>query len=144
MVDLLKSRLVVTLISVALFSCSTVSGNEVSGSSRQKKLFSLFSVVTFPNDQCTGKSSGSVEVLGTCFSESECTSKGGSADGNCAAGFGVCCTFTINTCGDTVSNNCSYVQNPNYPASESSGTSCSFNISPLSSDICQLRLDFDN
>ena len=27
----------------------------------------------------------------TCFTASECSSKGGSAQGNCAAGFGVCC-----------------------------------------------------
>merc|ERR1711993_113977 len=110
----------------------------------REKFFLFFSVVTFPNDQCTGKSSGSVKVLGTCFSASECTSKGGSADGNCASGFGVCCTFTVKTCGASISNNCTYIQNPNYPSSESTGTSCSFSISPLSADICQLRLDFDN
>merc|ERR1711860_49116 len=53
---------------------------------RQKKLFSLFSVVTFPNNQCTGSSSSSSqEVLGTCYAETECASKGGTVDGNCAA-----------------------------------------------------------
>merc|ERR550532_2745795 len=111
---------------------------------RKQKLLSLFSVVTFPNDQCTGASASSSQtVLGTCFSSTECTNKAGKADGNCASGFGVCCVFTITTCGATVSNNCSYIQNPNYPSSESSGD-CSFNISPLNADICQLRLDFDN
>ena len=29
--------------------------------------------------------------LGTCETSSECTTDGGSADGTCAAGFGVCC-----------------------------------------------------
>jgi len=112
--------------------------------SRTGKQFSLFSVVTFPNDQCSGKSStSSSSVLGTCFSSSECTSKGGSMDGSCASGFGVCCVFTVNTCGATVTNNCTYIQNPAYPSSESSG-SCSFSVQPLNSDICQLRLDFDN
>ena len=48
----------------------------------------------------------------------------------------------VNTCGATVSNNCSYIQNPNYPSSESSD--CSFSITPLNADICQIRLDFDN
>jgi len=111
---------------------------------RKQKLLSLFSVVTFPNDQCTGASASSSQtVLGTCFSSTECTNKAGKADGNCASGFGVCCVFTITTCGATVSNNCSYIQNPNYPSSESSGD-CSFNISPLNADVCQLRLDFDN
>ena len=51
--------------------------------------------------------------------------------------------YRITTCGATVPNNCSYIQNPNYPSSESSGD-CSFNISPLNADVCQLRLDFDN
>merc|ERR550532_1574804 len=111
---------------------------------RKQKLLSLFSVVTFPNNQCTGASASSSQtVLGTCFSSTECTNKAGKADGNCASGFGVCCVFTITTCGATVSNNCSYIQNPNYPSSESSGD-CSFNISPLNADVCQLRLDFDN
>ena len=49
----------------------------------------------------------------------------------------------VNTCGATVANNCSYIQNPNYPSSESSGE-CSFNITPLNADVCQIRLDFDN
>ena len=51
--------------------------------------------------------------------------------------------FRVNTCGATVTNNCTYIQNPAYPSSESSG-SCSFSVQPLNSDICQLRLDFDN
>ena len=45
----------------------------------------------------------------------ECAAKSGSgasADGNCAAGFGVCCVFTVK-CGsnsNTVANNCTYIQ----------------------------------
>ena len=53
--------------------------------------FSLFSIVQFPNQQCTASSSSS--TYGTCYTSSECTSKGGSSDGNCAAGFGVCCKY---------------------------------------------------
>ena len=58
--------------------------------------FSLFSIVQFPNQQCTASSSST--TYGTCYTSSECTSKGGSSDGNCAAGFGVCCKlqFYIN------------------------------------------------
>ena len=33
------------------------------------------------------------QFQGTCYASSECTSKGGSASGNCASGFGVCCSF---------------------------------------------------
>ena len=47
----------------------------------------LFSVVKFPNDACASSTS----LTGTCLTASECTTAGGSADGNCAAGFGVCC-----------------------------------------------------
>lgn len=83
--------------------------------------------------------------MGTCLSATECTSRGGSADGNCASGFGVCCTFTKSTCGSTVSQNCTYVQNPGYSSSYTvtTTTSCSYSVAPISSDICQIRLDFD-
>merc|ERR1712004_708725 len=111
---------------------------------RDKRLFSLFSVVTFPNQQCTGASATSTkEVYGTCFSTTECTSKGGTADGNCASGFGVCCTFLKSDCGSTVSNNCTYIQNPGYPSAYTTSGSCQYSVTPMNSDICQLRLDLD-
>ena len=52
--------------------------------------------------------------------------------------------YRVNTCGATVTNNCSYIQNPEFPSSRSTAGSCNFNIRPLNSDICQLRLDFEN
>ena len=95
--------------------------------------------------QCTGVSStSSLAIFGTCFSVTECRSKGGSADGNCAAGFGVCCTFLANTCGSTVYNNGTYVQNPSYPSSYTTTGSCEYSVLPMNSHICQLRLDFDH
>ena len=39
---------------------------------------------------------------GTCFTSPECANKGGSSIGNCASGFGVCCTFRISVCGSTI------------------------------------------
>ena len=42
--------------------------------------------------QCTSKSSSTTH--GTCLTQSECAAKSGQVDGNCAAGFGVCCIFT--------------------------------------------------
>ena len=30
-------------------------------------------------------------LQGTCLTSEECTDKGGTTDGNCAASFGVCC-----------------------------------------------------
>merc|ERR1711990_1402247 len=111
-------------------------------SQRTKKQLSLFSVVQFPNDECT--SSSSTTTMGTCLTASECTTAGGSAAGNCAAGFGVCCVVSTSTCGSSVSTNNTYIRNPGYPSSytpTSSGT-CSFTINKSSNDICQLRLDF--
>merc|ERR1712008_359216 len=109
---------------------------------RNKKLFSLFTIVNFPNDQCTAKSDNT--LYGTCYTASECTSKGGTADGNCAAGFGACCTFTLSTCGTTVSQNITYIQNPSYPTGYTTTGTCTFSVTPLNTNICQLRLDFDN
>jgi len=110
--------------------------------SRREKAFSLFSIVQFPNQQCTSASSSS--TYGTCYTASECSSKGGSTDGNCAAGFGVCCVITTTTCGSTISTNTTYIRNPGYPSSytASSAGSCSFTIKKVADDICQLRLDF--
>ena len=101
-------------------------------------------ITLFSFSQCTASSStSSLKVFGTCLSTSECNDKGGSADGNCAAGFGVCCTFLANTCGSTVSQNCTYVQNPSYPSAYTTAGSCEYSVMPLNSDICQLRLDLD-
>jgi len=109
---------------------------------RAGKVFSLFSIVQFPNQQCTASSS--TTTFGTCYTSSECTSKGGSGDGNCAAGFGICCVFYSTTCGTAISTNTTYVRNPGYPSSytASSASTCTFTFNKVSADICQLRLDF--
>jgi len=78
------------------------------------------------------------------MTDTECSSKSGTVDGNCAAGFGVCCTFTLSACGTSVSQNITYIQNPSYPTAYTTTGTCVFSVSPVSSDICQLRLDFDN
>jgi len=125
--------------------CSSQGQKLVNDEVRDSKMFSLFSVVTFPNQQCTGSSStASQTTLGTCYSASECNSKSGTADGNCASGFGVCCTFLKSACGSTVTNNCTYITNPSYPSSYTTTTECAYSVTPLSSDICNLRLDLDS
>jgi len=111
---------------------------------RNEKLFSLFSVVTFPNQQCAAASStASQTTLGTCYSASECASKSGTADGNCASGFGVCCTFLKSACSSSVTNNCTYITNPSYPSAYTTTTECAYTVTPISSDICSIRLDLD-
>jgi len=129
-----------------LMGSSLVSGgnltfpNSATDSVRSGKVFSLFTVVQFPNDVCTTSSTSFTK--GTCFSSSECNTKGGTAYGNCAAGFGVCCVVSTSTCGTTFSTNCTYVTNPGFPAAYTTTLSCVYTVSKLSSDICQLRLDF--
>jgi len=125
---------------VCLLSKFSNSENEIT--ERQKKMFSLFTIVQFPNDECSATSDSTVK--GTCFTTTECASKSGSSDGNCAAGFGVCCIFTLSTCGTTATQNCTYIQNPSYPTTYSTSGNCIFTITPVSANICQLRLDFDN
>jgi len=138
---LIKMKLlVVGLFILGLSSVKTESDD--SAGTKKGKVFSLFSVVTFPNSQCTAKSD--TTTYGTCFTATECTSKSGTTDGNCAAGFGVCCTFSTSTCGDGVTQNCTYISNPSYPTTYTTTGSCSHAITPVSSDICQIRLDFDN
>merc|ERR1719244_1204236 len=111
---------------------------------RQEKVFSLFSIVQFPNAACS--STSGTYSNGTCFTASECSSKGGSAQGNCAAGFGVCCVFSVSATGSKVSQNCSYIVNPSYPsnyAPTSTPTTLTYTINKCSNDICRIRLDYD-
>lgn len=117
-------------------------------SSRDEKHFSLFSVVTFKNEECTSESTFSGgQVSGTCYTSTECSDKSGTKSGNCASGFGVCCVF-VNAGGatSTISENRTYIQNPLYPAIETSGagTTITYTINKCQTDICQVRLDFDN
>lgn len=56
----------------------------------KKKLFSLFTIVQFNNTQCNATSS-LMSYLGVCYTPSECNRIEGTAVGNCASGYGVCC-----------------------------------------------------
>merc|ERR1712242_252815 len=125
-----------------LVLCGLAAVRATNTTQRAGKSFSLFSIVQFPNQQCTSSSSSS--TYGTCFTSSECTSKGGSADGNRAAGFGVCCVIYTTTCGSSLSTNTTYIRNPNYPSSYTPSTTgtCAFTFNKVSDDVCQLRLDF--
>jgi len=112
---------------------------------RGGKVFSLFSIVQFPNEGCT--STSSTYNNGTCFTASECSSNGGSAMGNCAAGFGVCCVFSVSASGSSVSQNCSYIVNPSYPsnyAPTSTPATVTYTINKCSTDICRIRLDYES
>merc|ERR1711971_1251020 len=108
---------------------------------RNKKLFSLFSIVTFPNQGCASQDSNARN--GTCYTSSECQNKGGTTSGNCAAGFGVCCLFVVSSTSTTISENCTYIQNPSYPSVYSDTASLTYTINKCSSSVCAVRLDFE-
>merc|ERR1711997_1141453 len=138
-IKMISTKVVAPLILLLAISKSLVHAD---AETRDKKLFSLFSVVTFPNDQCTAKSDST--MYGTCLTSSECNTNSGTVDGNCASGFGVCCTYTLSSRSTTVTQNCTYITNPSYPTSYTTSGSCAYTVTPLSTDVCQLRLDFDN
>lgn len=133
-------KLRVDILVVALSILTLSRADDVA---RKEKSFSLFSVVTFKNAECNIKSTPTIK--GTCMTSTECTDKGGSADGNCAASFGVCCLLRVSKCGTAVTRNCTYLENPGYSTSTAytaaTTTTCTNTVTG-SSDICHIRLDF--
>jgi len=132
----------VRLLIVVGVLVGSLAENITEGTDREGRVFSLFSIVQFPNQVCT--SASSTTTYGTCYTSTECTAAGGTADGNCAAGFGVCCIIATSTCSSTITTNTSYVRNPGYPSTITPSTTgtCVYTVSKVNSDICQLRLDF--
>lgn len=134
-----------------LLSILLLASAEEDAVERNSKHFSLFSVVTFKNEECSSESTFSGgAVTGTCYTSTECSDKSGTTSGNCASGFGVCCVFISATgASAAISENRTYLQNPLYPAVETgiagtSSTTITYTINKCASDICQVRLDFVN
>jgi len=101
---------------------------------RKGKLLPIFQVVRFPNDACTGTS-----LNGTCYTAEECSNKGGTNQGSCASGFGVCCSFTL-SCGGSSSENNTYITQAS--TTSFSTNPCNHKICPCSTSICRIRYDF--
>ncbi|XP_065093454.1 uncharacterized protein LOC135714110 [Ochlerotatus camptorhynchus] len=79
---------------------------------------------------------------GQCLNKYECRIQGGSARGQCALGFGVCCIFTA-TCDQEMGNNITYFISPSFPALLSRTMSvCKLKIKLMSDEITQLKFDF--
>ena len=94
----------------------------VSSDRRHGRFLNLFSVIRFSNVPCTTK----IGINGTCYTEKQCSGglrysslsliqmltimieKLGVAQGTCAGGFGVCCTFSTK-CGGTTYENSTYL-----------------------------------
>ena len=98
---------------------------------------SIFQVVRFPNDVCAASSG----LNGTCYTASECTSKGGSASGSCASSFGVCCVFSL-SCGATTSQNNTYATISTFSTTSDSDP-CTYTYCKCSTDVCKLRFFTD-
>jgi len=112
---------------------------------REAKAFSLFSVVTFPNDECTTVMDPTMR--GLCITAEECTDQGGTGSGNCASGFGVCCFTTVTDAG-TITNNVTYIQNEGFPTAVlGTGTVTAATRAFMvqgGANICQVRFDFES
>ncbi|XP_025263871.1 uncharacterized protein LOC105249054 [Camponotus floridanus] len=105
---------------------------------REKRLFSLFTLVKFDNSICGGINGEN----GTCVAAAECVQRGGISSGVCANGYGVCCIVTI-SCGGLAADNNTYFVNPNYPSSFDGMESCQLTLVKSHPDVCQYRLDFE-
>merc|ERR1711971_1107916 len=111
---------------------------------KDAKAFSLFSVVTFRNDECTTVMDPTMR--GLCITAEECTDQGGTASGNCASGFGVCC-FTTVTAAGAITNNVTYIQNEGFPTAvlgtaPVTAVARAFTVQG-GENICQVRFDFE-
>jgi len=111
---------------------------------RNKRTFSLFNVVKFKNTNCQATSDA--DLQGVCMTKEECSDINGNSDGNCASGFGSCCVIRVSgtaaNCAATISQNATYIESVDYPASITTAGTCTYTINRCSSDICQIRLDF--
>ena len=58
--------------------------------------------------------------------------------------FGVCCLFITSTSGSTSNQNCSYIQNPNFPNAYGVTTAISFTVAKCSSGMYLSFLAYKN
>merc|ERR1711963_80372 len=120
---------------IFLFSAilAALADDDIKENERSGKVLPIFQVVRFPNDVCAGTTRN-----GTCFTAEECSNIGGTNEGSCASGFGVCCVLKL-SCGQTTSQNNSYLVQSSVTTLTSP---CTYKVCPCSSDICRIRYDF--
>merc|ERR1712018_1062097 len=114
---------------------------------KNERAFSLFSVVSFENAPCvssSGLTGSGVNRNGTCYTTTECTDEGGTASGNCASGFGICCLFSRSSSSSLpVSQNNTYIQNPSFPSVYTDTSALTYTVNKCADNICAFRLDFE-
>merc|ERR1712156_382840 len=109
---------------------------------KNKKSIGIFDFVKFPNDVCFGDGSvrgGVTQLSGNCFTKQECDELKGTAAGDCADGYGVCCVLRPG-CDETVKQNLSYLIMAETQAPDPKY--CSYTICPASSSVNRIRLQF--
>merc|ERR1712027_191780 len=121
---------------------------------RDKKAFSLFSVVTFPNAECTTDTTPA--MTGICVTAEECSNDGdviAQAQGNCASGFGVCCMKRVEGSPNAaITSGLTYVQSAGFPQAVAAlnPTAAGAAVAAVQRDfnimggpnVCQIRFDF--
>merc|ERR1739844_286890 len=119
-------------------------------SPRTGKVLGLFSVVTFPNDECNTIMTPSMS--GVCVTSEECSNSGdtiATASGNCASGFGVCCMRRIVAPG-SITQDLTHIQNADFPSAEAAlqatapapqATDKAVNIMG-GANICAIKVEF--
>merc|ERR1711971_918674 len=120
---------------------------------KESKSFSLFSLVSFPNEECATTMrtlTTGAPVSGLCLTTEECTESGGKPEGNCASGFGVCCFISVEESGAKLTKNITYIQNSGFPSfigdvavNPMTTEILTFTLE-RSSDICQTRWDCED
>jgi len=133
----MRAGLIVLVVFATLDGISTLPRNE--------KNLAIFNVVKFKNEPCysTSETMNNGNRNGTCFTSTECEEKNGRAEGNCASGFGICCVFTKETCGEKVNQNSTYIRNEDYPTAVTTAGSCEYEVEKCDENVCTLRLDFE-
>lgn len=94
-----------SLTSVAYFLCISISirGIDLCVASRiprnasigikprAERFLDVLSIYKFENVDCTSQEEGFVNLIGTCYLDTQCNAIGGTSIGSCADGLGVCC-----------------------------------------------------
>merc|ERR1712102_149293 len=117
---------------------------------KKGRAFSLFSVVTFPNVECTTTMTPAMK--GTCVTQEECQNTGNTvatASGNCASGFGVCCFRRITEPG-AVTESLTHIEREGFPTPVAALTAAP--VTPVArafpimtdSSVCAVKFDFIN
>uniref|UniRef100_A0A182J5U3 CUB domain-containing protein n=1 Tax=Anopheles atroparvus TaxID=41427 RepID=A0A182J5U3_ANOAO len=112
-------------------------GDAAGGRRRSAKVLNFLPVPV--DDECL---SDDGRRTGMCMNVYECRIQGGTARGQCALGFGVCCIF-VATCNEEIANNLTYFVSPSFPGIVPKDLgSCKLKIKLMNADISQLKFDF--